>query len=81
MTTLAWRTTLWGIDSVVFAETRSKAKAATIRAAQDAGYEAKFTDAVRVIRAPEADGVILDIRDGPRVVSPDYVTRALGGTP
>lgn len=72
---LAWRTTLWGIDSVVFASTRAKAKAATIRAAQDAGYRASFVSPVRCVRAPEADGLCVESK----VLSPDYVTQALGG--
>jgi hypothetical protein len=75
---VAWRTTLWDIDSVVFATTRARAKAATIRAARDAGYDPSFVTPVRVVRAPEADGVSAD--EG-RCLSPDHVTRSLGGVP
>lgn len=74
---LAFRTTLWQIDSVVFATTRAKAKAATIRAARNAGYNPSFTTPMRVVRAPELDGLIFD--EG-RCISPDYVT-AMGGRP
>lgn len=76
MSVVGWRTTLWGIDSCVFASTRSKARYATIRAARDAGYVVPFTAEVRVERAPELDGLLADAGT---VRSPDYVTTLLGG--
>ena len=50
----AWKTTACDIESIVFAETRGKAHAVTLRAANDAGYRIKWSD-VRVLREPELD--------------------------
>src|SRR5688500_15275839 len=47
----------FGISSIVFAETAGKARATTVRAANDAGYGASFRD-VKVRRAPDYDGAV-----------------------
>ena len=53
---MAWRTRLIGIECIVFAETRSKARAATVRGAMDAGYNGvTFLSPASVRRAPELD--------------------------
>lgn len=51
----AWRTTVCEVHSVVFAESRGKARQAVYRAAKEAGYRVTFTD-VRCVRAPDLDG-------------------------
>lgn len=50
----AFQTDCIGVSSIVFAERRGQAQAATMRDAQDAGYKVKFTD-VKVKRAPIYD--------------------------
>lgn len=75
MTVVGWRTTLMQIDSCVFAETRSKARYATLRAARSAGYDVPFTAHVRVVRAPELDGITF----AASVLSEDYCSTALRG--
>lgn len=72
----AWRTTLIGIDSIVLAETRAKAKAATIRAAREAGYGVDYTSHCRALRVHHLDALPVDAG---RVLSPDYVMRMIGG--
>lgn len=52
----AYRTKLYGITSIVFAETAARARSATLRAARDAGYEGKKYFDVESSRAPEFDG-------------------------
>lgn len=52
---LAWRTELWGIESIVKAPTRAAARAATIRCARSAEYDVPWLTHVRVRRAPEYD--------------------------
>ncbi len=50
----AYRTNCGGIVSVVAAESRGRAVAATVRAAGEAGYRVRFL-VVRAVRAPEYD--------------------------
>ncbi len=50
----AYRTTFGGITSIVAAESRGKAIAATANAATDAGYRVSFPE-VKATRAPEHD--------------------------
>ena len=67
--TCAWTTELWDIESVIHAPTRAAARAATIRAAREAGYKVGFLERVRVRRAPYLDeldipsGELRDLRD------------------
>lgn len=54
----AWQVTLWDVTTIVWAETRSKAKYKMIFLAMDAGYEVHQvwkTNACRALRAPEHD--------------------------
>lgn len=71
----AWRTRLWGIESVVFAESRAKAKAATVRGAQGAGYAARFTDSVIAVRAPDLDA-LSTLNEPGRCLSERFLTRS-----
>ena len=50
----AFKTTWEGIDSIVSAESASKARYRTFLSATDAGYRCKITQ-VRVVRAPKHD--------------------------
>jgi hypothetical protein len=50
----AYRTTLFGICSIVLSESSGKAKSATVRSAVDAGYKNGFAD-IKCRRAPEYD--------------------------
>lgn len=52
----AWETILWGIAGIVLARSRAQARAVTIRAAREAGYDVKWTEPVSVLRAPQYDG-------------------------
>lgn len=52
----AYRTTCWGIVSIVAAESRGKAIARTLRAIGDAGYNtAGLWGRIRAVRASEFD--------------------------
>lgn len=51
----AWRTEAMGIVSLVYTSSHGKARAVTVRAARDAGYQVRFPE-VQVTRAPELDG-------------------------
>lgn len=51
----AWMTELIGVHSIVLAQTRGKARAATLAAAREAGFEVGFLDPIRVVRAKEFD--------------------------
>jgi hypothetical protein len=73
----AWIVRLIEVDSVVLAETRSKARAATVRAANEAGYDVAFTAPARVTRAPEFDR--LNEKPG-LALAPEYARRALETT-
>jgi len=55
MKPVGWRTNLWGIESVVRASSRARARAATIRCAREAGYDVRFLESVHVRRGPELD--------------------------
>lgn len=50
----AYRTSAQGVESIVFAETRGKARSVTQRSAADAGYRLEFTE-IAVRRAPAFD--------------------------
>jgi hypothetical protein len=54
-TLLAFRTEAIGTTCIVFAERAGQARAATVRAAVDAGYRVTFAD-VRCRRAKDYDG-------------------------
>ena len=45
-----------GIESILAAKSRNEARAAAIRSIVDAGYNAAYTDAIRVVRAGQYDG-------------------------
>jgi len=70
----AWRTLAWGeVESIVFAASRAKARAATLRAAKEADFIVDFTGTeVRVVRAPEYDGLAAVVQEG-KAFAPDYL--------
>lgn len=72
---LAWRTVCVGVEGIVFADTRPKARYITIRSANDAGYEVEFTRPVSVRRAPEYDGA--EALMGPRGPNRGWVESAV----
>lgn len=53
----AWLTEALGVKSVVLAETRSQARAVTVRAAKDAGFRVGFLEPCSVRRAPRFDAL------------------------
>ncbi len=55
MTMRAWRVRCSGVVSIVAEMSASRARAAVIRCARDAGYRPCYTD-VRAIREPRYDG-------------------------
>jgi len=67
----AWVTTAIGISSVVFAETRGKAKATTVDSANDAGWGVRYTQ-VRALRAPQWDQYA-DQNPHHRCIGQDYL--------
>lgn len=75
----AWRTELWGIPGIVRAETRSKARAATIRAARGAGFDVAYTAAIRVTRSPDHDNMVA-LEPG-KVWSTEWIAAALEREP
>lgn len=72
---VAWRTRLIGIKCIVFAETRSKARAATVRSAIDAGYNVTFLSPVSVRRAPGLDRFALSHKPY-ECLGEQYITRS-----
>lgn len=62
----AWRTFCWGeVECVVFASSRAKARAATLRAAKDADFIVDFTKTeIRVVRARNLDGWAGKVEEG-----------------
>lgn len=51
----AWRTTCVGVECIVAADSRAKAKHTTAKSARDAGYTAEWTG-IRAVREPKYDG-------------------------
>jgi hypothetical protein len=76
----AWLTELYGIRIVVRAQSRGAARAATVRAAQEAGYlGATFADCRSANRAPEFDNA--EALGARRCWTPEAAGRAALATP
>jgi len=69
----AWRTTLYGVVSIVAPESRGAAKAQTFRSADEAGFEPAFQK-IRAVRAYEHDEWARDPKNQGRCVAEEHVS-------
>lgn len=86
----AYRTTLFGVRSLVSAKNRGKAMLTTVLSARDAGYQCKYTE-VKAVRANERDSWACEKTSGkcwdeslinfPPPTNPFEYSVARGGSP